>query len=87
MMLLLAQDSIWLEIAREVPNLAVLTAIVVIFLRHMQKRDEMLRSIGQDCHEVQNRSIMAMERNTEQLGKTEKVLDEVKVMLVRQNGL
>ena len=59
--------------------LVVIYMLVKIFLKHLEKRDEVLKEIGHTCHDVQPRSIEAINDNS-------KVLGQVMECLNRLNG-
>ena len=54
--------------------LVVIYKLVNSFLRHMELRDAVLKTISDGCHSVQRDAIESMRRNTEQLGRVEAVL-------------
>ena len=69
-----------LELAKQVPALAVLGLIVWKFLAHLAARDEnqtnrdkvfaaALATLGDSCHEVQRESNQVMRDNTNALGE------------------
>lgn len=60
--------------------LIVIYKLVHTFLHHIEKRDDVLKTISDGCHEVQRNAIESMNRNTEQLGRVE-------VLLTRINGV
>ncbi len=60
--------------------LIVIYKLVHTFLHHIEKRDAVLKTISDGCHEVQRNAIESMNRNTEQLGRVE-------VLLTRINGV
>lgn len=57
--------------------LIVIYKLVHTFLHHIEKRDEMLKTISDGCHEVQKDAIASMNRNTETLGRVELVLSRL----------
>ena len=67
-------SDLFLRLASQVPSLLVLVIVVVIFLKYLSKRDETLKHIGDDCHEVQRDAIKAMNKNSEVLGEISGVL-------------
>ncbi len=64
-----------LEILKQVPALAVLAWLVTRFLNEIGKRDEVLKDLSAACHDVHQRSIVAVDRNSEALGRIESALD------------
>ena len=67
-------ETFFADIASQVPALAVLTFVVIRFLSYLDKRDDMLRHIGDDCHEVQRLAIAAINENSRVLGETLRVV-------------
>jgi hypothetical protein len=80
-------DQIWQEAAKQIPNLVVLVALVIIFLKHLTNMTEgferMLKDIGSSCHDFQERvsaesnaqiarNTLALDRNSEALGYSSK---------------
>lgn len=57
--------------------LIVIYKLVVVFIKHMEQRDETLKLIGRDCHEIQRMAIDAMNRNTEQQARVEVLLNRI----------
>ena len=60
--------------------LVVIYKLVHLFLRHLEVRDKLLKTLGDSCHEVQRSAIEAINRTTQQMGRVE-------VMLTRMNGV
>jgi hypothetical protein len=56
------------QVVQQIPSLAVLVALVVMFMRYMRSRDEQMADISNRCHTVQDRSITAIDKNTEVIG-------------------
>lgn len=65
-------DPIWQKIIEQVPSLSVLVWVVVYFLRHMK---DVVQMAIKGLHDVFERNTIALERNTEQLGKSVYVID------------
>ncbi len=72
-------EDFFAQLATQVPSLGVLVVVVVIFLRHLNKRDELLGDISEKCHEVQRDAINTIKENS-------RVLGEMSVILRRLNG-
>ena len=77
-------DKVW----EQVPALAVLVFVVVVFLRAQSKRDDAFlgfvkdandkfKHLGDACHEVQSRSHEAITENTKMYGRLEKTIEAV----------
>lgn len=49
----------------QVPNLVVLGVIVIMFLKQIGKRDEMMKDINRENIEARERSRLVIEKNTE----------------------
>lgn len=80
--------SYWGELARQVPGLAVLVSLVVLFLAHLKHRDTQQQAQQQACHDHQagqmdkvaamsNSVIEAVHKNTEQLGRNQEVTHQL----------
>ena len=67
-------SDLFLRLASQVPSLVVLVIVVVIFLKYLTKRDEVLKHLGDDCHEVQRDAIKAIKQNSEVIGEISVVL-------------
>ena len=67
------------EVLKQVPALAVLGYIVIQFLKHLEMRDQLLKSIGAECHDVQRQTSDALLENA-------RVMAEVRVLLKDMNG-
>lgn len=76
-------NEVFLEVAKQTPNIVALMIVVWFFLDYMKHRDEshaeVMRQIGESCHAFQkeisteaaqalNKNTMALERNSEALG-------------------
>ncbi len=68
------------------PRLGLYVFTVYLFLRHLKSRDEMLKTIGDNCHEVMNLSTTAITKNTEAYGRVTAMLDRVDTTLRKVNG-
>lgn len=77
-------DKVW----EQVPALAVLVFIVVVFLRAQSKRDDAFlgfvkdandkfKNLGYACHQVQVRAHDAITENTKMYGRLEKTMEQV----------
>lgn len=75
------------KIAEQVPALAVLVFVVVVFLRSQGKRDEAFlgfieqqnerfKNLGDACHVVQEKATTAIAENTKMYGRLEKALEQ-----------
>jgi hypothetical protein len=80
-------DQTLLEAAKQIPSLAVLVALVVLFLKHLKEIsagfERAIKDIGNDCHAFQKetsertsaaltRNTVALDRNSEALGYASK---------------
>lgn len=65
-------DPILQKIIEQVPSLSVLVWVVVYFLRHMK---DVVQMAIDGLHDVFERNTTALDRNTEQLGKSVYVID------------
>ena len=79
-------DNITSELIRQCPTLVVLAWLVWMFLKHLSQRDQMLKDLGHDCHEVQRDAIKAINANSKALGENQRALDAVHWTLKRING-
>ena len=81
------------ELAKQVPALAVLAFLTWKFLSHLSQRDETfataLRDIGDDCHEhavdLTSRYIAVVNKNSDLVAKNSETLGEVKEALRHVN--
>lgn len=73
----LAVYAIGRETAKQAPTLAVMAWLVFAFLRHLGKRDDVLKGIGDRWHEVQRDSTKAIQENTRMLGKVDEALNRL----------
>ena len=71
---------------KQVPALAVLAYIVFIFLKHLAHRDEVMRKIGDGCHEVQKESHTVMREVSSAMGENTTAMREVTSALRTLNG-
>ena len=72
---------------KQVPALAVLAYIVFIFLKHLAHRDEVMRKIGDGCHDVQKESHLVMREISTAFGENTTAMREVTHTLREMNGL
>jgi len=72
-------EDFFTQLAAQAPSLGILVVVVIIFLRHLNKRDEMLNGISEKCHEVQRDAINTIKENS-------RVLGEISVVLRKLNG-
>lgn len=63
-----------LDIGKQVPALAVLAWVVHTFVRHLERRDEALKGISEQCHIVQRDAIETMRRTNEMWGEWSELL-------------
>jgi len=75
-------DPIWQKIIEQAPSLGVLVWVVVYFLRHMK---DIAAVAIKGLHDVFERNTDALNRNTEQLGKSVYVIDRENAAQ-QQNG-
>jgi hypothetical protein len=68
-------DEVLREAARQVPSLVVLVALVVYFLRALDRRDATIQRIADSCHAAQAGATAAVQENTRVLGKVGEALD------------
>lgn len=75
------------KIAEQVPALAVLVFVVIVFLKSQGKRDEAFlafieeqnqkfKNLGDACHQVQQRATEVIAENTKMYGRLEKTLEQ-----------
>ncbi len=67
------------ELIKQIPAVGCLALIVIVFLKHLEKRDANLSVISKGCHEIQKDAIKCINENT-------RVLGEVCSVLLRLNG-
>ncbi|MFQ5741136.1 MAG: hypothetical protein ACE5JX_19205 [Acidobacteriota bacterium] len=86
-------ESVFAELIKAAPIAVAMLAIVLAFLRYLSRHDEALENISNRCHEIQDRSTVALIENAEALGKNAEVqtkctsaLDRVNITLIRLNG-
>ena len=53
-------EEVLVSLAKQSPGLAVAIAIVVIFVRHLGKKDDQAKAVSDRCHEVQHESTVAL---------------------------
>lgn len=69
------------QILREVPGLAVNLIIVVAFLKNLGRRDELARTVSEECHDVQRETASMMKENIDTLRKhTDSIKDLARVV-------
>lgn len=82
-------DGIFGEAVKQVPSLVIFGAslggIVIHFLKHLQKRDSILKDISKTCHDAQQRGNEAHDRSTEAVAENSKALGQVAECL-RETG-
>ena len=73
--------QVWIEVIKQVPALAVLVLLVIMFIKHLNTRDSILREVGEDFHRVNtenmNRMLDVLKENTIVLGQNVKLLDNI----------
>jgi hypothetical protein len=62
------------------PSLAIMAFMVYIFLKHLARRDVLMKTIGDECHTVQRDSIKAINSNTKMLAEVSVELRELAAM-------
>ena len=72
-------EEILLNLLKQTPGLAVAVGIVVIFVRHLGKKDEQFQAISARCHEIQQEGHQIMRDVSRSMG-------EVTVALSNLNG-
>ena len=72
-------SSFWIALAQQSPGVAGVLVVVIIFIRHLDRRDETMKSIGDGCHEAQRKTVDAINDNT-------LIMGQVKEGLRRLNG-
>ena len=79
-------ESIVNESVKQVPAMCFMVFIVVHFIRYIGKRDELLREIERDCHEVQKESNRCISRNSEAFGEIKSVMTNTTQVLQDISG-
>ncbi len=79
-------DAVISSLIQSSPAAAASLIIVIVFLRYLAKRDEMLKEISAACHAVSDRSTDALVENAKLTGECASALDKVNVTLIRING-
>ena len=64
------------KLATQIPALATLVALVVVFVRYLERRDLALKEISDNCHTTQQNSTKAVLELTEVLGEVRGILVE-----------
>jgi len=72
-------EEVFIGLAKQSPGLAVAVAIVVIFVRHLNRKDDQMKAITERCHETQMESSSAVREIT-------KAITEVTERLRLMNG-
>ncbi len=62
-------EEVFINLAKQSPGLAVAIAIVVVFVRHLGRKDDQAKAVSDRCHEVQMESTTAIREMTK--GMTE----------------
>ena len=60
----MSEIDIVIEVVKQAPALIVLVWLVRHFLAHLQKRDEVLKELGDACHVVQREAIETIRQNS-----------------------
>ena len=58
-------EELVINFARHAPGLAVAVAIVVIFVRHLNRKDDQIKIISDRCHDTQQDSSTALREMTQ----------------------
>ena len=69
------------KIAEQVPALAVLSFVVITFLKHLAARDLMFKKIADDNAKIVEKANTVLKENTEVLAGVKEVLYSVKKQL------
>jgi len=81
-----AGRTLWGEIAKQVPALAVLAFLVFTFLHHLEKRDAMLHELSENSRLLQVDTRAALHENTMALGKVVEALRQVESLRDSKRG-
>ena len=57
--------------------LVVIYMLVKVFIRHLEKRDAVLRELGHDCHKIQRDAIASINENSRVLGQVTECLNRI----------
>ncbi len=68
-------DTLWTEIIKQVPSLAVLCFIVVQFLKSMKSRDEMNGNMMEKIEHMHRESAKSINENTRVIGRACEVIE------------
>ena len=71
------------EVIVNTPQIGALAWIVWVFIKHLDRRDQVIKEISEECHSVHNRSIEAVNENKELMGRNTQVLGQVEKFLHR----
>lgn len=66
--------------------LGVVVLLVLSFLGFLTKEHKVLDSIADRCHATQDRATEAIKANSVVLGRVEKVMDQLRIYLIKKNG-
>ncbi len=81
--------DIFLTLLEQSPGLVGVIVIVLAFIKYIQKRDGLMKTLTDSCNKVQHESNQVMRETKEQLGRNAEVLSEVYhsvKFLNQQNG-
>lgn len=69
--------DIFLALLEQSPGLVGAIVIVLAFIKYIQKRDGLMKTLTDSCNTVQHESNQVMRETKEQLGRNAEVLSEV----------
>lgn len=71
------------SLLREMPSLGVMLVMVLTFLRHLNRRDEIAKAVSDQCHEVQIQTAQAIRENVEALAKHNDAINDLAKVVER----
>ena len=69
--------ELWNQLSQQVPALIVLAWVVHKFVKHLERRDDMMETIGTECHRVQHDSRVALQDTQRALGEVTQALRQL----------
>lgn len=67
-------------------SVGVVAWVVWIFVKYLERRDDVLNTISGHCHDQQARSTTAIAETTRALGKVDTIFSRIETLLIRLNG-
>lgn len=71
------QSNFVIQVIREVPGLGVMLVMVLMFLKHLAKRDEISKQVSEQYQQVHQETSTAIKSNVEALQKHNEVIHDL----------